>query len=86
MFKWFHNLSTGEADYFNETFSSDSCVEGYDSHGNFHHITLCGNMGVDSFTGDTYYKMGNIIQKAGSTDSFYFPYSDDEDDNDPFDL
>lgn len=44
MFKWFHNLTTGETEYFNETSSSDCYVEGFDSNGDFHHINKCGKM------------------------------------------
>lgn len=80
MFKWFHNLTTGETDYFNETSSSDSYVEGYDSNGDFHHINKCGSMGIDSYTGDTYYEMGGGFGKSG------FSHSSFDDDDDRFGL
>lgn len=82
MFKWFHNLTTGEMDYFNETSSSDSHVGGFDSNGDFHHINKCGDMGIDTFTGDTYFKTGSFIHKSSSSDIFNSPFDDD----DPFSL
>lgn len=80
MFKWFHDLTTGESDYFNETDSNDSYVEGYDSNGDFHHINKCGNMGIDSYTGDVYYKTGNFIERFGSSHSTFSSFDDDDDD------
>lgn len=80
MLKWFHNLTTGETDYFNETSSSDSYVEGFDSNGDYHHINKCGNMGIDSSTGDTFFKTGSFVHGTGSGDTFRSAFDDDDDD------
>lgn len=67
MFMWFHNLTTDETDYFNETSSSDSYVEGFDSNGDFHHINKCGKMRIDSTRGDKYFKIFHDLCTPGWT-------------------
>lgn len=99
MFKFFTDLFSGRFEIFNETSSSDSHIEGFDEEGNFHHISKCGNTGIDTMTGDTYTDMGGGFIQRNTGGSMYHSSFDDDPfenrershfrhdafDNDPFD-